>query len=88
MDLILANLELVDLVQNLGQPRVLVIGDGGAQVFDPESQRFAPAGPMVSARSGGAAALLNLISQKVLPAVVSTAPPGGNPTIRRIGRLG
>jgi len=39
--------------------RVLVIGNAAAQVFDPSTRQFAPAGPMVTPRTMAAAAVLN-----------------------------
>ena len=38
--------------------RVLIIGDGMAQIFDPTTMRFAPVGAMVDPRAGAAVALL------------------------------
>jgi hypothetical protein len=38
--------------------RVLVIGNAVAQVFDPGTLRFAPAGPMITPRTGAAVAVL------------------------------
>jgi hypothetical protein len=53
--------------------RVLILGDGVAQVFDPATMRFAAVGPAVTPRSGGSAALL--LDGRVL--IAGGFPPGG-----------
>ncbi len=67
----------VSTAVRLRDGRVLVIGDGGAQIFDPTSLQFAPVGPMVTARSGGTAALLR--DGRVL--IAGGMPPGGTPGV-------
>jgi hypothetical protein len=54
--------------------RVLFLGDTGIQIFDPATMRFAPVGPMITPRSGGAAALLH--DGRVL--IAGGMPPGGS----------
>jgi hypothetical protein len=53
--------------------RVLVLGDGVAQLFDPATMRFEAVGPAVTPRSGGSAALLR--DGRVL--IAGGFPPGG-----------
>ena len=48
----------VESVVRLKGGTVLVIGNASAQVFDPSTLRFAPAGPMISPRSRSAVAVL------------------------------
>ena len=67
----------VSTAVRLRDGRVLVIGDGGAQIFDPTSLRFAPVGPMVTARSGGTAVLLR--DGRVL--IAGGMPRGGTPGV-------
>jgi hypothetical protein len=53
--------------------RVLVLGDGVSQIFDPATMRFEAVGQAVSPRSGGSAALL--LDGRVL--IAGGFPPGG-----------
>ena len=55
--------------------RVLLIGDGVAQIFDPVTLGFALVGPMVTARSGASVAVLH--DGRTL--IAGGMPPGGNP---------
>lgn len=53
--------------------RVLILGDGGSQIFDPATMQFQSAAPAVTPRSGGSAALL--LDGRVL--IAGGFPPGG-----------
>lgn len=59
--------------------RVLIIGDGIAQLFDPKVMRFTEVGPMVAARSGASTALLRdgrvLIAGGFPPRVTTGSDP-------------
>jgi hypothetical protein len=57
--------------------RVLLIGGGVAQIFDPSTLRFAMVGPMVTSRSGANMAVLR--DGRVL--IAGGMPPGGNPGV-------
>lgn len=63
----------VDSALLLKDGRVLILGDGGSQIFDPATMRFEAVGPAVTPRSGGSAALL--LDGRVL--IAGGFPPGG-----------
>ena len=62
--------------------RVLLIGDGGAQIFDPTSLRFSSVGPMVTARSGGTAVLLRDGHVLIAGGMPRGGTPGVDPALR------